>query len=147
MRIWELWNCVYNPGTHLPTWPQAFPHAGAVLSKRRTFPTGTTPPALCGPDFRLTAVRTGGKILAMGQAKRPTCPIAGLICFWRYLPAARDSASPSALIAMALIPENRTTYGLAQKRATAAEVGPPTFVRFKYAKLCSSRLKDVSGIY
>jgi len=104
MRIWELWNCVYNPGTHLPTWPQRSPTLGPVLSKTRTFPQAQHPQLCAGPDFRLTAVRTGGKILAMGQAKRRLAPIAGLICFWRYLPAARDSASPSALIAMALIP-------------------------------------------
>ena len=36
----------------------------------------------------------------MGQA----APTAGRIWFWRYLPTARDSASPSALIAMAPIP-------------------------------------------
>jgi len=44
--------------------------------------------------FRLTDVGTGGKILPMGQAKRPTCPNCGADLFLALPPDGKGQRKP-----------------------------------------------------
>jgi ribosomal protein S27AE len=84
-----------GPGAHLPTshGRSVHPRWGRSF-KTRTFPQAQQPLALCGPDFRLTDVGTGGKILAMGQAKRPTCPNCGADLFLALPPDGKGQRKP-----------------------------------------------------
>ena len=64
------------------------------LFQNENISTSTIPLALCGPDFRLTDVGTGGKILPMGRAKRPTCPNCGADLFLALPPDGKGQRKP-----------------------------------------------------
>ena len=62
-----------NPESHSTIFHR-LPFCPPEVALGSGYSTGRTPLGLCAPDSCLTDVGTGGKILAMGQPKRPICP-------------------------------------------------------------------------